>query len=60
MMKFYVKPEIEALALETVDVIETSAKVAAEALKNNSDGKVKANVQVINEQIAEMSNDWQW
>ena len=60
MMKFYVKPEIEALALETVDVIETSAKVAAEALVNNTGGKVTADVKVIKEQIAEMSTDWQW
>ena len=57
-MKFYVKPEIEALALETVDVIETSAKVAAETLAGNE--KVTAEVKVIKEQIAEMSTDWQW
>lgn len=57
-MKFYVKPEIEALALETVDVIETSANVAADALVNT--GKVTAEVKVIEEQIAEMSTDWQW
>lgn len=59
-MKFYVKPEIEALALETVDVIETSADPAAKALVDNSAGKVTAEVQVIKEQIAEMSTDWQW
>lgn len=57
-MKFYVKPEIEALALETVDVIETSAYVAKAALE--STGKVTADVQVIEQQIAEMSTDWQW
>ena len=59
-MKFYTKPEIEALALEVVDVIETSAKVAADALTNSTGGKVTADVKVINEQIAEMSTDWQW
>ena len=58
-MKFYTKPEIEALALETVDVIETSGTIGAqEALQNNA--KVNTEVQVINEQIAEMSTDWQW
>ena len=59
-MKFYVKPEIEALALETVDVIETSgASKAAENLALNNTG-VNVEVKVINEQIAEMTNDWQW
>lgn len=61
MMKFYTKPEIEALALEVVDVIETSAAGAKNWIVENSDGKVKAeNVQVVKEQIAEMSTDWQW
>ena len=59
-MKFYSKPEIEALALEVVDVIETSATVAAGAIKDTTGGKVTAEVQVIKEQIAEMSTDWQW
>jgi hypothetical protein len=59
MMKFYSKPEIEALALETVDVIETSGTLGAkEALAGNAN--VTTEVQVINEQIAEMSTDWQW
>lgn len=58
MMKFYVKPEIEALALETVDVIETSAKVAAGVLESNAN--VTATVQVVSEQITEMSTEWQW
>ena len=60
MMKFYSKPEIEALALEVVDVIETSAVTAKDALVAENSGKVTADVQVINEQIAEMSTDWQW
>ena len=59
-MKFYVKPEIEALALETVDVIETSANQAKDLLMSENGGKVTAEVKVINEQIAEMSTDWQW
>ena len=59
-MKFYTKPEIEALALEVVDVIETSAGGAKNALMESAGGKVTAEVQVIKEQIAEMSTDWQW
>ena len=61
-MKFYTKPEIEALALEVVDVIETSAKIAKEALseKMSAAGGSNATVQVIEQQIAEMSTDWQW
>ena len=59
-MKFYSKPEIEALALEVVDVIETSAVTAKDALVSENAGKVTVDVKVINEQIAEMSTDWQW
>ena len=60
-MKFYVKPEVEALALETVDVIETSAKGAkAELLDTPGVSVATENVKVINKQIAEMSTDWQW
>ena len=59
-MKFYSKPEIEALALETIDVIETSAVTAKEQLVSENGTKVTAEVKVINEQIAEMSTDWQW
>lgn len=59
MMKFYTKPEIEALALETVDVIETSGALGAQEVLA-SDAKVTTEVEVINEQIAEMSTDWQW
>jgi hypothetical protein len=62
MMKFYTKPEIEALALEVVDVVETSANIAKEALseKMSEAGGSNATVQVIEQQIAEMSTDWQW
>ena len=59
MMKKYNKPEIVALALETVDVIETSgedrgltAAVAAGVEANN--------VQKISGQISTMSNKWSW
>ena len=59
-MKFYTKPEIEALALEVVDVIETSKLDAKELLISENQGKVTADVKIIEEQIAEMSTDWQW
>lgn len=61
MMKKYNKPEIETLALETVDVIETSGDTAAaNALKENNKGSVVADVKSIEENIATMSNSWQW
>ncbi len=67
-MKFYTKPEIEALALETVDVIETSssldsnaAAAAAVGVLGATEGvTLNAQVQVINTQVAEMSTNWQW
>ena len=57
-MKMYTKPEIEALALETVDVIETSFEVNAN--KALAEQGVTAEVLQIEQQIAEMSTDWQW
>ena len=58
-MKFYSKPEIEALALETVDVIETSGAEEAQVALSE-DAAVTAEVKVIDEQISKMSTDWQW
>lgn len=58
-MKKYNKPQIEALALETVDVIETSGAEAVAATFQENE-KVVAQVKVIEEQIATMSTDWQW
>ena len=58
MMKKYNKPEIETLALETVDVIETSGDTAAaNALANKG---VVAEVKTIEENIAQMQNTWSW
>ena len=57
MMKKYNKPEIVALALESVDVIETSGQFQAEAVLND---KGVDNVQVISGQISTMSNKWSW
>lgn len=57
-MKKYNKPEIVALALETVDVIETSgAQLGADALK---EAGITANVTQIEEQITNMNQTWQW
>lgn len=58
-MKKYNKPEIEALALETVDVIETSGAEGAKAVLEEN-AAVVAEVKVIEEQIALMSTQWQW
>ena len=59
MMKKYNKPEIVTLALETVDVIETSGQFrgasAAEAMGVETD-----NVQKISGQISTMNNKWSW
>lgn len=57
MMKKYNKPEIVTLALETVDVIETSGQFQAEAVLND---KNVSNVQVISGQISSMNNRWSW
>ncbi len=56
-MKKYNKPEIVTLALETVDVIETSGQFQAAAVLE--DKKVN-NVQVISGQISSMNNRWSW
>lgn len=60
MMKKYNKPEIVTLALDMVDVIETSgATVAADALVQNNpdlDGKVT----IIEKQITSMNEQWHW
>ena len=59
MMKKYNTPEIVTLALDTVDVIETSAPqdVAAKYAKVNFE---QASVQTIAESIDEMQSTWSW
>ena len=57
MMKKYNKPEIVALALETVDVIETSGQLDSQAL---AAAKGIANVQVIANDINNMDQKWSW
>ena len=57
MMKKYNKPEIVALALETVDVIETSGHLDGEALGQTLQVN---NVKVIADDINNMTNTWSW
>lgn len=57
-MKKYNKPEIVALALETVDVIETSGET--QALNYATQKFTEANVQAISNRIANMDNTWSW
>ncbi len=59
MMKKYNTPEIVTLALDVVDVIETSAPqdVAAKYAQVNFS---QANVQTIAESIDEMQDTWSW
>ena len=59
MMKKYNTPEIVTLALDVVDVIETSApqEVAAKYAQVNFQ---QASVQTITESIEEMRDQWSW
>ena len=58
-MKKYNTPEIVTLALDVVDVIETSAAqdVAAKYAQVNFK---QASVQTISESIDEMQDTWSW
>ena len=58
-MTKYNKPTIEALALETIDVIAASGmEDAVAALEGKLDSSV--NVQEIAQNIADMKNSWSW
>ncbi len=58
MMKKYNKPEIVTLALDTVDVIETSGETYG---KNVSDAMGTGySVQSISGDINNMTNRWSW
>ena len=58
MMKKYNKPEIVTLALDMVDVIETSGVEYGQAANNAvNDGYT---VQSITGDINNMQNRWQW
>ena len=59
MMKKYNKPEIVTLALDVVDVIETSGEdLAANALV--AKGVEAGNIMKINEQVTKMNDNWSW
>ena len=58
MMKKYNTPEIVTLALEAVDVIETSGGQLAEDVISAE--KTSATMQMIPKQITNMSNKWSW
>ena len=59
MMKKYNKPEIVTLALDMVDVIETSGTVlSANALVTA--GVEANNITKIETQITEMNEEWHW
>lgn len=59
MMKKYNKPEIVTLALDMVDVIETSAEIASEAALQEALGP-KATVMRIEKQVTAMKDEWTW
>lgn len=60
MMKKYNKPEIVTLALDVVDVIETSAEnLAADALQDELGGK-DAKITKIEKQVTAMNDEWSW
>ena len=59
MMKKYNKPEIVTLALDIVDVIETSGgEFAANQLTTNN-ADIQA-VTVIEKQVTQMNDTWHW
>ena len=63
-MKKYNKPEIVALALDNIDIIETSgARAAGSALANEIGGGATVdniNLTTVEKQLTEMSNKWSW
>lgn len=58
-MRKYNKPEIETLALETIDVIQTSATRAVEAVLGEK-GLNANSVAKVEQQIVDMDTSWQW
>jgi len=59
MMKKYNTPEIVTLALDMVDVIETSAEnLAADALE--AAGVNADNITKIEQQVTQMNDTWSW
>lgn len=60
MMKKYNRPEIEALALETIDVIATSGNVAAEEALATELGGGSDKTQSIETQFDDFTTTWTW
>lgn len=61
MMKKYNRPEIEALALETIDVIATSGNVAAQAaLDEQLGGEGGGKTVDIEQQLSTFETTWSW
>ena len=59
MMKKYNKPEIVTLALDVIDVIETSAEeLAADVLATK--GVDAKNITKIEKQVTQMNDNWSW
>ena len=59
MMKKYNKPEIVTLALDVIDVIETSAEeLAADALE--AAGVDAGAITKIEKQVTQMNDNWSW
>jgi hypothetical protein len=59
MMKKYNKPEIVTLALDMVDVIETSAEDFAEQALQGVLGN-EAKIMKIEKQVTAMNDEWSW
>jgi len=59
MMKKYNKPEIVTLALDMVDVIETSAELNAQAALVDRLG-AGAKITTIEKQVTQMNDNWSW
>ena len=58
MMKKYNKPEIVTLALDVIDVIETSAEeMAADAL---AAATTVDHITTVKTQITDMNDKWSW
>lgn len=60
MMKKYNKPEIVTLALDMVDVIETSAEDLAETALNDALVGKNATIMKIEKQVTSMNDKWSW
>ena len=57
-MKKYNKPEIVTLALDVVDVIETST--VANMLESSGYGAANAHIASIEENVDQMTDTWNW